>query len=491
MNKIVTGGSPGLLPEKRRIWRSSASKLTITGILCLFSSGVLAEGWDFSPSISITEQFTDNARSAGTNGDNDFITTVDLGFTLSGETRRSRLRTSYDLSKDYYVDNTDLDGIRHNFLGDGSLELLDDKLFIDARVTFTEETLDRSGSTSATGRTQSSDRTQVFNGQISPYYVHDFSGWATGIARYSYSETLFSEPDTGGTSSSEADRRTNEYRLNLNSGRRFARASWGLETGLISSESDDGDEFDHLNGVATGQVPLNRYFSIIGTAGYDAFDVSDIDDDEISGLFGGAGIRFHPSTRTDASIQIGHRFGDPVLDVDISYAPTSADTLTATYRVSVQTADQSLANTRLLDRQGELIKPNFTVTDYVDEVTKSSRLTVDWQRDRGRNTYGISGQLITRDFLVDDSSDTVLDLRLNFSRSLTPRADLSLTTSYSEVLDGRTANSEDTTYRFGANYQYRFGRGLTGRVSYNFLNRDEPGEDLRENALSVSISKNF
>ncbi len=491
MNKIVTGGTPELLPERRRLWQSSVSRLAVTSVLCLISSGALAEGWEFSPYIGVSEQFTDNARSVGSNGDSDFVTTLDLGFSLSGESRRSRLQTSYDLSKDYYVHNTDLDGIRHNFLGDGSIELLDDSFFVDARITFTEETLDRSGNVSATDRTQSSDRTQVFNGQISPHYTHDFGGWATGIARYSYSKTIFSDPDTGASTTERADRRTNEYRMRLNSGRRFARASWGLNAGLISSESDDGDEFEHLNGIATGQIPLNRYFSAIGTVGYDAFDASRIDDDEISGLFGGAGIRFHPNSRTDASIQAGYRFGDPVVDVDVSYSPTSADLLTATYRVSVQTADQSLANTRLLDDQGELIKPNFTVTDYVDEITKSSRFVLDWTRDRGRNTYGVSSQFVHREFLVDDTSDTVLDIRLNFSRRLTPRADLSLTTSYSEVLDGRTAAAEDTTYRFGANYQYDFGKGLSGRVSYNFVNRDELGEDLRENAVSISVRKNF
>lgn len=492
MNKVVIEDSSRAYCKKQLYYRSSASILTIAGFVCLFSAPASGNEWDFSPYIGISEQFTDNARSSRTDKESDFITTVDLGFSLSGETRRTQLKTSYDLSKDYYAENHDLDGIRHNFLGDASIELLDDSFFIDARITFTEETLSTSGATTATNRTQASDRTQVFNGQISPYYVYDFGGWVTGVARYSYSETLFSEPDAGASTTEEADRRTSEYRLNLNSGRRFARASWGLETGLISSESDAGENFDHFNSAASGQVPVNRLFSVIGTLGYDDFDADNIDNEEISGVYGGAGIRFHPSSRTDASFQIGYRFGDPVFDMDISYSPSSVDRLTASYTVSVQTADQSLADTRLLDQQGDLIQPQFTVTDYVDSVTKSEVFSLDWSRDRGRNRYGVRGRYIQREILEDNTNDDVVSINANYGRSLTPRADLSFDAGYAEVIDGQTSADEETTLTFGTTYRYDFGRGLSGTISYDFLNRiNDSDSDLTENALSLSIRKKF
>ncbi|MEP4189889.1 MAG: TIGR03016 family PEP-CTERM system-associated outer membrane protein [Sneathiella sp.] len=492
MNKVVIGEHPRAYFKKQLFCRSSASMLTIAGLVGFFATPALGNDWDFSPYIGISEQFTDNARSSRTDKESDFITTVDLGFTISGETRRTKLETSYDLSKDYYAENHDLDGIRHNFLSDASIELLDDSFFIDARITFTEETLSTSGATTATNRTQASDRTQVFNGQISPYYVYDFGGWMTGIARYSYSETIFSEPDAGASTTEEADRKTNEYRLNLNSGRRFARASWGLQTGLISSESDAGENFDHFNSAASGQVPINRLFSAIGTLGYDDFDADNIDNEEISGVYGGTGIRFHPSSRTDASFQIGYRFGDPVFDMDITYSPTSADRLTASYKVTVQTADQSLTNARLLDQQGDLIQPQFTVIDYVDSVTKSETFSLDWSRDRGRNRYGVSGRYIQREILENNTNDDVISVNANYGRSLTPRADLSFNAAYAEVLEGQASADEETTLTFGTTYRYNFGRGLSGTISYDFLNRSNDSEsDLTENALSLSIRKKF
>jgi len=466
-------------------------RAVMAGGMVFLCHSAMASEWEFTPSAGMSQQFTDNVRGTANNEESDMITSINLGFDLDGESRRSQLALSYDVSQDYYARNHDLDGYRQNLLGEGNIELVEESFFIDARVTFTEETLGTSDGNSAGNRTQG-DRTQVFNGRISPYYVHDFGGWMTGVARYSYSETIFSDPDVGASSTGREDRWTNEYNLSLTSGRRFVRTTWGLSAGLIASEAEGGDTFDHFQTIGTGQIPINRMFSLIGTVGYDDFDAQSIDEDEVSGAFFGAGIRFHPSSRTDASFQIGHRFGDVVFDLDASYAPTSADSLTIRYRESIQTADQSLANVDILDEQGDLIEPNFTVTDYVDDVTKSKRLTLRWSRNRGRNGYRLSGNFVDRTFLSDNSGDTVVSVNAGYDRQLTPRADLSFSASYSETLDGSSPSDEDKVYRFGASYRYDFGRGLSGNISYNLLDRREAlAPDIMENAVTISVRKSF
>ena len=488
----MQGTFPQIPFGKRGTLRASASMLTLTASMLAISTQSHAKNWEFSPYVGVEEQFTDNARSSTTDEESDFITTVNVGFSLNGETRRSEFSTSYNISQDYYARNHDLDGYRQRFLGEGTLELLEDKFFIDARATFTEENLGQTGSTSATDRTQAEDRTQVFNGQISPYYIHNFGGWATGIARYSYSETIFSESDVGASSSSTPDRHTNEYQASLTSGRRFAKVAWGVDTRFTASEAEDGAEFSHLLVSGNGQLPLNRLFSLIGTVGYDEFDDQDFDDEEISGVFGGAGVRFHPSSRTDASLQAGYRFGEIVYEMTAEYAPTSADIISSSYKTSVQTADQTLANTDLFDAYGDLVRPEFNVTSYVEDVTKSDRFELSWSRRMERNSYGLSAAYIEREILADDTEDKTISIRGNFGRSLTPRARISFNGGYSEVLEGQTPGDEDKTYTFGANYSYQFGNGLSGSISYNFLNRDNPtGDDLTENALSLSLRKSF
>jgi uncharacterized protein (PEP-CTERM system associated) len=69
---------------------------------------------------------------------------------------------------------------------------------------------------------------------------------------------------------------------------------------------------------------------------------------------------------------------------------------------------------------------------------------------------------------------------------------MSLGARYSEVLDGRTAADEDTTISLNASYRYNFGRGLTGTAAYHFLDRNSNGtDDLRENAITLSVRKTF
>jgi len=459
---------------------------------CSLSAPAQAVEWTFNPYAKVSEQFSDNVLGTASNEESDFITSLETGFALTGETLRTDLSISYDLSQDYYNRHHDQDGYRQNFVSSGTVEFLADHFFVDARITFTEETLDGTGDVSAAERTQADGRTQVFNGEISPYYVQRFGSWATGIARYSHSETFFSEPNTGEAADDPADRSTDEYQLSLNSGSRFSNVKWLWDNALISSESDDDENFEHLYSVATTEVPFNRYISGLATIGYDDFDADDIDNDDISGAFAGAGVRFHPNTRTDISFQVGHRFGDVVYDMDASYAPTSLDEITASYKVRVETADQSLLNTEILDSQGQLNRPDFTVSNYVDEVSKSKDFTFGWIGSRGRNTYGLSGSLIEREFLIDDSDEKVVAVNANISRQLTKRADLALDIGYTEVLDSQAGENGDTTYTFGASYSYNLGNGLVGTAAYDYLEEDEViGDTIRENAFTLSIRKNF
>ncbi|MFB9355515.1 TIGR03016 family PEP-CTERM system-associated outer membrane protein [Sneathiella chinensis] len=465
----------------------------VTGVLALTAPlSAAADEWTFTPYVGISEQFTDNAFGTPSNEKSDFVTSLDAGITIEGESRRASLNASYNISQDYYAKYHELDGYTQEMLGIGNVELFEDHVFVDGRLSFTEETLARSGNQAATDRTIGSDRTQVFNGQISPYYVQNFGNWAAGIARYSYSETRFSEPNVGGTSIEPEDRKTHEFRVTVESGTRFADYNWTWDAGTVKSEADNGDEFNQNSTTGTIQYPLNSRFALLGTLGYDDFAVDNVDDDEISGVFGGAGLRWTPSPRTDVSVQLGYRYGDPVVDMDAEYALTSLDTLTASYKVTVATADQSLTNTELFDPQGQLYKPNFVITDYVDDVTKSSTLALEWVGTRERNTYSVTSSLIKREFLSDGSDDQVVSVDGKYNRQLTFRANAGMTAGYSQVLEGRNALAKDTTYQLGLYYNYDFGRGFIASASYNFFDRDSAdGSDLRENAITLSLTKSF
>ncbi len=452
-----------------------------------------ADDWTFEPFVNTEEQFTDNVFGTTSDEKSDFITTLDVGFDLRGETRRTDLGLSYTLSQDYYAKYHELDGYRQNLIGTGTIEIIDDQFFIDGRLTFTEENLDAVGSTAAGDRTQSSDRTQVLFGSISPYYTQNLSDWAILTAKYSYSETRFYEPNVGAETDSPSNQQSNEFQLNFGSGIRFDGFKWAVDNRALFTESDVGDEFMHYSTTGTGELPVSRMFSLLGTVGYDKFDINSVDDDDdLSGVFAGIGVRFHPNSRTDASFQVGHRFDDIIYDVKISYLPTSQDSVSATYSVNVNAADYSLANTDILDEQGQLIQPDFTAARYIDGVSKTKNLSISWNGSRGRNSYGMSGSYTEQEILEDDSSERNVSINGNFTRRLTPRADIRLSAGITEILDGQTPSAEETLYNLGATYSYEFGNGLSGTASYsNLTRRNDTSGDVVENAFTIGIRKAF
>jgi len=452
-----------------------------------------AADWVFGPYVGITEQYTDNAFSTAENTKDDLITSLNTGFTLNGEGNRVQLASEYDLSYDIYAKNSELNGFRHNLLASGDAELVSEHLFIQSQIAFTEETLSRSGSTTFVDRTVSSDRTRVLNTRISPYYIQDFGGNATGLAQYTYSRVDFFETDVGSSTDDPSNSQTHEVNLSLGSGRDFNRTTWLLELLGVDSEVEGGDDLQRGTFLASGQMPINKFVALLGTAGWDEFNGENIDNQSISGYFVGGGVRLTPGPRTDFSIQFGHRYGRGIADMDLTYLISSEAAFTASYTVDIATAGQSLANTDVLDRDGDLVNPNFTSTGYVDAITKAKTLSTGLRGTKGRNTYSATASYVQRDFLSDGTNDEVVAVDGSYSRQLSSQLEMSLLAGYSEVLDAEVDGTRDTAVYGQAALNYQFNESLSGSLTYGYFDRDSETDtdDLRENNVSVSLRKTF
>ncbi|PHQ72039.1 MAG: TIGR03016 family PEP-CTERM system-associated outer membrane protein [Sneathiella sp.] len=458
-----------------------------------YSSAASAAEWLFGPYVGITEKYTDNAFGTAENTKDDLITSLNTGFTLNGDGNHLQLAAEYDLSYDIYAKNSELNGFRHNLLASSDVELVNEHLFLETQIAFTEETLSRSGNTSFVDRTVSSDRTRVLNTRISPYYLQDFGGNATGLAQYTYSRVDFFETDVGAATSNPSDSQTHRIDLALGSGRNFNRTTWLLEILGVDSEVQNGDNLRRGTFSASGQMPINRTVALLGTTGWDEFDAENVDNQSISGYFIGGGVRLTPGPRTDLSLQVGHRYGTGIADMDLTYLISSEAVFTASYNVDIQTAGQSLADTDILDRDGELVNPNFTSTGYVDSITKAKTLSMSLSGVKGRNTYSATTSYVQRNFLSNGTNDEVVAVDGSYARQLSSQLELSLLGGYSEVLDAEVAGTKDTAIYGQAALNYQFNQSLSGSFTYGYFNRDSETDtsDLRENNISVSLRKSF
>ncbi len=467
--------------------------VAVAGSAFVLTPSVMAAEWLFSPYVGLTEQFTDNAFGTSTDREHDFITSLNTGFSLTGDGNRLQLAAEYDISYDFYARNDELNGFRHNLLAAADTEIVDEHFFILSQVAFTEETLSRSGNTSFVDRTVSSDRTRVLTTRISPYYTQDFGGNAVGLVQYTYSRVDFFETDVGSATTEPDNNETHQVNLSLGSGRDFTRTTWLVEAFGVDSRVRGGDDLKRATIAGSGQMPINKHIALIGSTGWDEFDAENVDNEEISGFFIGGGVRLTPGPRTDFAIQVGRRYGSGIVDMDLTYLVSSETTLTASYTVDIATAGQTLADIDVLDQDGELVNPNFVSDGYVDAITKAKVLSVGLRGVKGLNTYSGTIRYSQRDFLSEGTNDEVVTFDGAFSRLLSPQLGFTLTGGYSQVLDPEFAGEKDKIFYGRASLDYQFTTDLTGSLSYGYFDRnsEDGSDDLRENNISVSVRKAF
>jgi uncharacterized protein (PEP-CTERM system associated) len=457
------------------------------------AGNALAAEWMFNPYIGAGETYTDNAFGDSTNRKDDFITNLVAGFSVEGVGRRLQLVAEYELGYDKYARFSELDGFTHNLLASANTELVMEHLFLDTEIALTEERFSSDGDTSFSDRTTTSATTRVLNTRISPYYVHDIGGFATATARYTHQMTNFSNTNSDIGSSEPSDTETNRVDLSLLSGREFARTKWGVEAFAFDNQVSDGDDLKRATGKASGQMPINRFVSLIGSAGWDEFDGENINNDDISGAFYGGGVRLTPGPRTDFSIQVGHRFGGGIVDADLTYDISSEATFIASYHVDIAGSGEAFADTRVLDQNGRLVNPNYFPGGYVTDITKTKTFSMGLDGVKGRNSYSATGSYIIRRFLDDGTEEEVASIDGRYARQLSRKLEWSILGGYSKILRSQVTGDEDTSYYGQTGINYQFTPTLSGDFSYSHFNRNsESGtDDYRENVISINIRKDF
>ncbi|WP_340148673.1 TIGR03016 family PEP-CTERM system-associated outer membrane protein [uncultured Sneathiella sp.] len=481
------------LVHGKRSRTSLAIGCVVASSVLAMAGNALAAEWMFNPYVGVGETYTDNAFGDSTDRKDDFITSLSAGFTIEGVGRRLQLTAAYELGYDKYARYSELDGFTHNLLASANTELVSEHLFLDTEIALTEERFSSDGDTSFSDRTTTSDTTRVLNTRISPYYVHDFGGFATATARYTHLMTNFSDTSSDISSSEPGNSQTNRVDLALQSGREFARTKWGLEAFALDNQVSGGDDLKRATFEGSGQMPINRYVALLGIAGWDEFDGENINNEKISGAFYGGGFRLTPGPRTDLSVQIGHRFGGGIVDADFTYLISSEASFVAGYHVDVAGSGEALADTRVLDQNGRLVNPNYFPGGYVDAITKTKTFSMGLAGEKGRNSYSAAGSYIVRDFLADGTDEEVASIDGRYARQLSRQLEWSILGGYSKVLNPQMAGDESATYYGQTGINYQFTPTLSGDFSYSHFNRnsDNGVDDYRENVISVYIRKDF
>jgi uncharacterized protein (PEP-CTERM system associated) len=518
---------PGRSLSCRRI--HGAGIAAALGLLAA-SGPALAADWRVTPSIALTEQFTDNARSTSENRDSDFITTVSPGISATGIGARMSLDFDYTFNYDKYLHNTDLDGYRHNFVGGGNAELIRESVFLDVRGSISQEFTDRRGAVTATQRSAASNQTDVYTYSISPYWLHRYGSFAESELRYRFGQSFFKEPSSDvdssfdETANSASDSTTNQLSASVVSGSDFGNLLWRLSGDAANTDRDRGT-LETRTGELALQYAITRTVSGLAGGGYD-----DIQDptliNDLSGPFWNVGVQLTPSERTKLRVLGGRRYNDSNYAGELNYQMTPRILVTAKYSDTILTQQtQFLTNLDSIERDqfGNFVDKRTGVT-YTTRASGDLPLTDDVFRDKtgtGRISYNadrnfyaltvyhterisqsapVAGTAGTA-FAPDD--ETVYGATFNFSRRLTELLDAGLSLSYSHGKSEGGDGSTDDTYRATASLGYTFNPTLRGSLSYSYLNQQtsggtpgistgtDGGDEIVENVVFVTLRKFF
>ena len=327
--------------------------------LAVSIGGAAAGQWTITPRVGVGQAITDNARSTSADTDTDLISTATAGLGVIGTGARAQVSFDYDLAYDKYWENDDLDGLRHDLLGDGTAELYREHLFFDARGAVSQQAIRRDGVQTATGRTAADNQTVVINYALGPVLRNRFGDWAESELRYRFGQVLFADPDVGGGADTPDDATTHRASASLTSGRRFTRYRWSLVGDALRTEQDNNDTFESTGVDLIGEYDVNRFATLLGRVGYE-----EIDDDageDFSEVTWRAGARFTAGPRTQFRLEYGRRFDSSVWSGELVYRISARTELSAAYDETLETNQQALgANLAGFARDaetGELIDP--------------------------------------------------------------------------------------------------------------------------------------
>ncbi len=412
-------------------------KVFLTAALFLFSVECGAADFSFRPSITVSEEYTDNVFLSSLTKQSDYITRVMPGFVMRYNAPFWDWDISYNYDYRYYAKRSRTDDQTHNANVRGLVRLIDEKLFLELNDTYSRISLD-------TSRTLASEslfvnQTDVNTATVSPYLSLRPTSNSTLRIGYRYINTLYSNSDAV-DSISHVGFMDASYAASSN-------LSFNLEYSFTRQE--------------TVNLELNRHDAFLGPR-YEYADRSFIF--AMGGAnhtdYGNGNLKTNPAWRAG----ITHTFDNTVatLSTDVRYTdtPQGSSLLTTLYSASI---------TKPLPRGSVALNASYTkysASDVVNPLPGATAVNDD------RKNY--SGGFTSRYELLD---------RLNGTIGLT----------YNYLINEQL-NSITRQYLVNSGLDYTFGNDLIGSLTYNYTDSSSAQiiEDNRKvNRIILEFRKLF
>lgn len=250
---------------------------------------VHAENWQITPSISVSETLTNNLFLSSSNRTGDLVTGITPGISINGQGARARLNLNYGLTQQLYARESSQNNRQNALTASGTLEAIEDFLFIDASGVISQQYLSAFGPTSPSIANIDNNRTETSSYSISPYVKGRFLSSTEYFLRYSTSTT-------SSQSSLASDMTMSQWVGRINGTTRWSSLGWSLDASRVSTNYDLGrDRTDTRYGL-TLPYRFTPQFQLSAILGRETTNMVSLQDKTYNDS--GFGLVWSPSPRT-------------------------------------------------------------------------------------------------------------------------------------------------------------------------------------------------
>ena len=274
--------------------------LTMAAAVLLATSAHAAE-WTLTPSLNVSETYTDNVNLQPTAlAKSDWITQVTPGLSVSAKGPNLTLRGTYSLQETYYGNHNAGSSLTNLLNADAKAKFIDNLLYLDSAASITQQNISAFGAQALDNTNKTNNRTTVRTTRVSPYLSRTFGSDATAELRYARDSVTAS---SGGLSNSHTD----TVSFKADSGQAFQTTGWGLQyTDQNTSYTSQSNV--RLQNVTTRlSYRLAPRLRLTGSVGYDNNTYSAISNSS-SGYSWTTGFDWIVSERTSLTAAIGHKY---------------------------------------------------------------------------------------------------------------------------------------------------------------------------------------
>jgi len=492
--------------------KHSRQGLSLAGLslALLMPVSVSAVDFDFKPTLSLMERYSDNVSLTAANPKASFLTEFRPGFSLNSKGTKARLSVDYGLQALLYSHDSGANTHNNQLTARLGSDWLDRRLAINADARIGRQNVNSTGAigTGNYNLTGNSAETRTFS--IAPAWKSRFGNQANLDARW---QLTYSDSDDDTALSSTT---ANSLALNLSSGTSFNQIPWGLTYRVSGSDANtNGDRNSSFSGTLGYIHSPKTRFNL--TLGRDSNNGTTPGFNQASGMYWNAGINWAPTLRTSLNATAGKRYNSDSYGLNLTHR-TRKSTWALRYSEEIVDAYALLTATgafdiydcggspRLVVAGGappdssecgnltpQLLVPALLLpySQLVDGFNLNRSWSGSTTYKTGKSVFSLSMNKSNRKLLATNDSDNTYGLVGSWTLRVGPRTSSSLLFNATHTENAAAQESDDLSLAWLLSYQ--LSRQATGVVELRRVERTSGTTTgaYDENSVSARLNMSF